>query len=254
MPQSTMAKHANSDPRYIQLASSLTEAITAGIYAVGAVLPTEKALCEQYTASRHTVREALRRLSEQGMVKRRQGSGTVVISDRPKIKYNQFVGSIDDLMQYGAETRFEVLRSDRLKADDELATLLDCELGQLCVKLHGLRYAREFSRPICTTAVLRPVDEEEEQREAPEHTRSFVFFLMNELDIADVGRVEQTINAVNIGETESRELGVHHTSAGLRTTRRYFDTDEHLLLVAISVHPGETFSYSSILQRDRSTL
>jgi DNA-binding GntR family transcriptional regulator len=248
-----MAKHANSDPRYIQLASSLSEAITTGIYPVGSTLPTEKSLCDHYATSRHTVREALRRLSEQGMVKRRQGSGTLVISNRPKIKYNQFVGSIDDLLQYGAETRFEVLRSDRLQADEELATLLDCEIGQLCVKLHGVRYAREFSRPICTTAVLRPIQDEAARLES-EYTRSFVFFLMNELDIADVGRVEQTINAVNIDETESRELGVLHQSAGLRTTRRYFDKDEHLLLVAISVHPGATFSYSSILQRDRSTL
>ena len=248
-----MAKHANSDPRYIQLASSLSEAITAGIYPVGSVLPTEKALCDHYATSRHTIREALRRLSEQGLVRRRQGSGTIVISDKPKIKYNQFVGSIDDLLQYGAETRFEVLRSNRLEADEELATLLDCEIGQLCVKLCGVRYAREFSRPVCTTSVLRPIKDTSEQEET-EHTRSFVFFLMNELDISDVGRVEQTINAVNVDETESRELGVDHQSAGLRTTRRYFDTEEHLLLVAISVHPGASFSYSSILQRDRSML
>lgn len=246
-----MAKHANSDPRYIQLASSLCRAITAGIYPLGALLPTEKALCRQYEASRHTVREALRRLSEQGMVKRRQGSGTLVISNKPKIKYHQFVGSIDDLLQYGAETRFEVLRSDHLQADDELATLLDCDTGQACIKLNGIRYEREFARPICTTAVFRPV-EDGQPHQQPEDIHSSVFFLMNELDITHIGRVEQTINAINVNETESRELGVGHKSAGLRTVRRYFDKDEHLLLVSISVHPGDMFSYSSILQRDQS--
>ena len=37
--------------------------------------PTESELCDEFNASRFTVREALRRLVEQGMVQRRQGAG-----------------------------------------------------------------------------------------------------------------------------------------------------------------------------------
>ncbi len=44
-------------------------------------LPTESELCEEFNASRFTVREALRRLVAQGMVQRRQGAGSIVVAD-----------------------------------------------------------------------------------------------------------------------------------------------------------------------------
>ena len=49
-----------------------------------ASLPTESELCEEFGASRYTVREALRRLVDQGMVHRRQGAGSVASPPRPR--------------------------------------------------------------------------------------------------------------------------------------------------------------------------
>ncbi len=237
-----------SEPRYVQVADALSRAIGDGTFDLGSPLPTEMELCDKFDTSRHTIREALRRLQEQGMVKRRQGSGTVVISSKPRLRYHQYVGSLDDLMQYGAETRFEVLRSERIRVGEQLAGLLRARAGGHCIRLHGIRYARDFSRPVCITDVYRPIrkDQLEEQLQ---DTHTAVFVLRDVLDVKNIGCVEQTIDAVSLDDTQSRELEVAQQSPGLRTVRRYFDNRDRLLIVAVGIHPGEIFRYTSTLHR-----
>lgn len=65
-------------PLYLQLKDSIFEKILSGQIADGALLPTEKALAEEFRLSRVTVRKALEELKNDGIVKSVQGSGTVV--------------------------------------------------------------------------------------------------------------------------------------------------------------------------------
>lgn len=60
------------------IALSLRRAIVEGRYSDGQQLPAERQLASQFGASRSTVRAALRRLEEGGLVVRRAGSGTFV--------------------------------------------------------------------------------------------------------------------------------------------------------------------------------
>lgn len=60
------------------ITARLREAILNGRYAFGERLPPEREMSEHFGASRSTVREALRRLEETGLVARRVGSGTFV--------------------------------------------------------------------------------------------------------------------------------------------------------------------------------
>jgi DNA-binding FadR family transcriptional regulator len=60
----------------------LAREIVSGVYAPGARLPSERDLAIQLGASRPTLREALRRLSEWGLIAARRGSGVVVKARR----------------------------------------------------------------------------------------------------------------------------------------------------------------------------
>ncbi len=65
--------------KYAQLAASLRSAIAAGDYRATNRLPTEQQLMEIYHVSRQTVRSALEILTREGLIARRQGSGTVIL-------------------------------------------------------------------------------------------------------------------------------------------------------------------------------
>lgn len=74
-----MPIQAIDPPRlYRQVADQLRRLIDSGEYAVGARLPTERELAEQFGLSRPTVREALIALEVEGRIRIRVGSGIYV--------------------------------------------------------------------------------------------------------------------------------------------------------------------------------
>ncbi|MGG2140203.1 GntR family transcriptional regulator [Symbiopectobacterium sp. RP] len=58
---------------YRRIVRELAQQILSGQYPVGSLLPTEMALCEHYQVSGHTMREALRDLTEQGLIRDARG-------------------------------------------------------------------------------------------------------------------------------------------------------------------------------------
>ena len=65
-------------PMYQQIAEDLRAQIESGQLAPGAQLPTELELRDQYSSSRNTIRDAIKRLTSQGLVETRPGQGTFV--------------------------------------------------------------------------------------------------------------------------------------------------------------------------------
>lgn len=61
-----------------RLTESLIDAVVAGRFVVGEPLPPERDLAEQLEVNRATLRQAVGRLEQIGLVTRRQGSGTIV--------------------------------------------------------------------------------------------------------------------------------------------------------------------------------
>jgi GntR family transcriptional regulator len=70
-------------PLYFQLARLLEDEITSGRWRPGVRLPSEPEMCEQYGLSRTTIRQALTRLEQRGLIQRRKGQGTFVQDVQP---------------------------------------------------------------------------------------------------------------------------------------------------------------------------
>lgn len=76
-----------------QLTESLIDAVVAGRFAVGQPLPPERELADQLEVNRATLRQAVGRLEQIGLVTRRQGSGTVV-RDPSQLTAPEVVGRV----------------------------------------------------------------------------------------------------------------------------------------------------------------
>lgn len=64
--------------KYEALAQAIRQAIADGVYRMGELLPTEEALTARFGVSRQTVRRALALLADEGVIEKRQGSGSRV--------------------------------------------------------------------------------------------------------------------------------------------------------------------------------
>lgn len=68
---------------YSQLYDILFQDIIGGVYAVGDLIPSESELMREYGVSRATARKAMEMLSNNGLITKRRGKGSEVISNIP---------------------------------------------------------------------------------------------------------------------------------------------------------------------------
>ncbi len=126
-------------PRYAQIFNTLSKRMQAGKYPVDMRLPTESELCDEFNASRFTVREALRRLVEQGMVQRRQGAGSVVVSTTPQAQYVHSLSSLSDLFQFALDTHYDLLSIGQVILDARVAEDVGVASGERWHLVQGVR-------------------------------------------------------------------------------------------------------------------
>src|SRR5688572_10924825 len=108
-----MSNTPSAPPRYAALAPGRADEIARRRHPAGSRLPTEVELSAERGVSRATVRAALERLEELGLVSRRRRSGTRVTAASPAERlggYVQSLSGVEDLLQYAAETERRVLR------------------------------------------------------------------------------------------------------------------------------------------------
>jgi GntR family transcriptional regulator len=82
MPDRGTIDRRSPMPLYFQLARLLIDDINSGRWQAGERLPSESEICERYGVSRATVRQALLRLENEGMIQRLKGRGTFISDAR----------------------------------------------------------------------------------------------------------------------------------------------------------------------------
>jgi GntR family transcriptional regulator len=127
-------------PLYYQLASLLRNKISSGEFAVGVKIPTEAELVIDYGVSRITVRQALRSLEEEGLIRREAGRGTFVNDPKAFTGTLQLDGSLDDLMSMGLATKAQLLDHKTLSVSGQEAERLDLESGAKIVRCTRIRF------------------------------------------------------------------------------------------------------------------
>lgn len=129
-------------PLYFQIAEHLTEAIKSGTIAPGERLDNELELADRLGVSRPTVRQAVQRLVQQGLVIRRRGLGTVVVA--PRIMRPVALTSLyDDLAAAQRHPTTVVLVVEHIEADADIAKILSVEVGTPVLAIERLRSADE---------------------------------------------------------------------------------------------------------------
>ncbi len=96
-------------PAYQQIKHYILRAIHSGQWRTGTAIPTEMRLAEQFAVSRMTVNRALKELTEEKVLQRRQGSGTFVAQQQFNHTFVEVRNIADDIRQTGKTYRAEVI-------------------------------------------------------------------------------------------------------------------------------------------------
>jgi GntR family transcriptional regulator len=227
-------------PRYVWLHQCLLADIGSGKYPVGSLLPTEEKIGKVYGVSRHTVREATRKLVESGLISRQPSIGTVVLAAKPRAPYVAALGSLKELMAYTDTTRLEVLGEGRIEADEELSGRLRCEPGSQWTVLRTRRHLAGQDAPISFTLVyLRPEFADIRTHLHGDHPS--IFSMLQTFHGESVGSVLQQIESSLMPSEAAGLLQLPAGSAALRMLRCYYSETGRLLSASDNLYIADRF-------------
>jgi GntR family transcriptional regulator len=128
-------------PLYRQLATVLREPITSGAFPVGASLPKEAEIAERFGISLITVRQALRELAADGLIRKRSAKPAVVAAREPPIRHGWSFRSFGDIAAY-AENAELVVKSYRREDSKQAREIFGLDGPERCFCLRGILVAR----------------------------------------------------------------------------------------------------------------
>jgi DNA-binding GntR family transcriptional regulator len=233
-------------PLYARIEQRLRDAIAEGRHPVGTLLPTEAELCHTLKVSRHTVREALRRLVEAGLVERRQGAGSMVVAREPRSAEVHAIRNIDGLMQYAADTRLRIERRGLMPLTREEAAQTLGAPGDVWLKVEGLRIGQD-GRALAVTQILIDPRFAVIAPDLPE--RGAIHHAIEQRFGVEVAEVVQEITAGPMPGAVAAALKRRPRDVGMFFMRRYVLTSGETLLVSRSWHPADRFTYAMRLRR-----
>lgn len=159
----------SSIPLHHQIAQVLRHRLESGIWSVGAPLATEQQLCEEFGASRTTVRQALSQLKQAGLLESRAGVGTrrVAAPATPRV-----VRASGDPLHAALDTKPKLVTLGEVPCPPPAAAFFGIEPGTAIwhfVRVHMLEDAplsvvdsylpAHLGRSITRTDLRRPMNE-----------------------------------------------------------------------------------------------
>jgi DNA-binding GntR family transcriptional regulator len=234
--------------RYLQIVAVLQARITSGLYAVGALLPTEADLCAEFDVSRYTVREALRRLMAMGLISRRQGSGTVVVRTEVAGGYSFSLRSLSELFQYALDTHFRILGIDEATIGASEAAKVGGKRGSRWTIITGVRSESAEAPPFSYVKSYIPHRLAWVVPELPGIVGPFFGYIEKRANEPILG-AEQEISAEAMSPAIAEVLGRPRGDISLLMLRRYM-SDKGTVVASYNWHIASEFTYRMALQRD----
>lgn len=237
-----------ADHRYLQVARTLRKEIVEGVYPVGSQLPTEHELCDRFSVSRYTVREALRRLRDDNLVSSRPRAGTMVVPRVSANTYAQDNMSINDLLAFASGADLDIVSTGMVTIDAELAARTGLPEGEEWLAVLGFREAVGAEYTHCWTEYYINRTFAAVGRMLQRHTGP-IFPLIEDLFGVSVVEVYQEIGAVLVTPELAAHLKVDAGIPAVEVHRTYKTSDGDVAQVTINTHPASRFRHSMTLRR-----
>ena len=226
---------SSAQPLYQQLQRGLRAAIENGVIGPDDALPPERDLAEMLSVSRITVRKAIDELVEEGLLIRKQGSGTFV-SNRVEKNFAKLTSFSEDMRARGREPRSVWLNKAAGTVNPEESLTLRSSPGTPVYRFHRIRYADDAPMALeyatVLAACLPSVDAVETSLyEALEQTGNRPI------------RALQRLRAVLLTAEQAKLLKAQESDAGLLVARVGYLKDGRAVEYSQSYYRGDIYDF-----------
>ena len=239
-----------NQPMYRYIADDLRTQIAEGKLAQNKKLPTEGELSEQYEASRNTVREAIRRLTDEGLLESRPGQGTfvarkvdpfvTVLTADPKTGFGggDTAAYLSEVLSTHREPSNTAPKVEVLTVSDAGARLLDIPRGSQVVSRSQYRYIDGIPWSRQTTFYLMDFIQKGATNllMAVDIEGGAVRYLADEIGVRQTG-YRDWITGRLATEEEQAFFGIGHNAVVFADSRVAFDQNNTPMRLTVTVFP-----------------
>lgn len=234
--------------RYPEVAVQIMSNLRSGDVQVGDSMPSEAVLCKKFGASRSTIRSALAELQNLGLIERKQGAPTRVLSTEPPPSYVHTMHATGDLMQFAGPSWRNVQSIMPIVADEALAERLQDRPGRKWVLIRQTRHIEGREAPVCWTDVYLCENYADIADEIPNYP-GLVYALLEERHQVVIREIRQLIRAVPVPEELAEPLNVKPGDHAMELSRGYRNASGENKIITVSTLPAESYSYEIIMRR-----
>jgi GntR family transcriptional regulator len=201
-------------PRYTQLYRHLAAVIKSGAMEANAQLPPERDLANLADVSRVTVRKAVSKLVEDGVLEQRRGAGTFVRAQPPRMEHSlsALVSFTEYMRQRGKASTSQILRRGLfLPAPDEQMALGLAGADRVA-RVDRLRSADGMPMALEWSSLPQDILPD------PDSVETSLYDVLRALGNAPI-RAVQRITAVNLAAAEALLMNLPEGAAALRIDR-----------------------------------
>jgi GntR family transcriptional regulator len=231
----TPLDETSAQPLYQQLQRALREAIENGVIAPEDALPPERDLAEMLGVSRITVRKAIDELAEEGLLVRKQGSGTFV-SNRVEKNFAKLTSFSEDMRARGREPRSVWLTKAEGTVTPEESLTLRSSPGTPVFRFHRIRYADDAPMAIEYATVLANC------LPSVEAVESSLYEALEQTGNRPV-RALQRLRAVLFTAEQAKLLKAQERDAGLLVARVGYLKDGRAVEYSQSYYRGDIYDF-----------
>ena len=221
-------------PKYLQIREWIMGMITRGEIAVGSRLPTEDELASGFGVNRMTVRQALDELVVEEMIVRKRGTGTILVSDKPKgyvYELDRITSFNDDMEIHGIRPVHKLPAKEVRKAEGDLVDKL--ALGEDTRVIYTLSVKHVEDEPVLIERSFVPYEAFSELM-GIEEVGPFYRLLVEKFNVT-LHHSIQIFSAVMAGWEETKIFGFQHCEPCMLLESVIYD-DNDIPVEALSAH------------------
>lgn len=225
----------SSLPLYQQLQRALRQAIETRVLGPEDALPPERELAEDFSVSRITVRKAIEGLVGEGLLVRRQGSGTFVLA-RVEKNFSKLTSFSEDMRARGRNPRSVWLRKAGGTVTPEEALALRASPGTPVYRFHRIRFADDAPMSLEYATILASC------LPSLESVESSLYAALERVGNRPV-RALQRLRAVLFTAEQAELLQAKEKDAGLLVERLGFLQDGRAAEFTQSFYRGDIYDF-----------
>jgi len=220
-------------PRYVEVAKLLRQRIMRGQWKIGERLPSLEELAKEFDVARVTAKQAVDRLSQEGLVSPQQGRGTFVtaVPDDRRLHAVTTMGKLADLYR---DSQPQLLNLEEASA----APVPEKHDGNLAEKYFFMRRVHSLDgEPYCVISIY--IDDKI-FRLAPDRMREeLVIPLMMSLPEVTIARAHQSLTIGSADVEEAAHLRIPVNSPVAHVRRVFNDPQDTIIYLAEVIYRGD---------------